>query len=88
MKNSIQSLTDVCTGPIAFTFLVSGRRHVWILGLFLDVEVDIVLFHVEVDRGGGVAVHRRLEAADRRPFAGAGGVWAEGGDGSGFFNSW
>lgn len=29
----------------------------WVLGLFLDVEVDIVLLHVEVDGGGGVTVH-------------------------------
>lgn len=36
---------------VIFTFLLSGRRHVRILGLFLDVEVDIVLLHVEVDGG-------------------------------------
>lgn len=48
----------------------------WILGLFLDVEVDIVLLHVEVD-GGRVAVHHRLVTADRRPLAGAGRVWTE-----------
>lgn len=38
-------------GRTVFTFLISGRRHMWILGLFLDVEVDIVLLHVEVDGG-------------------------------------
>lgn len=50
----------------------------WILGLLLDVEVDVVLLRVEVDGGGGVAVHRGLEAADGGPLAGAGGVWTDG----------
>lgn len=35
-----------------FTFLLSGWRHVWIRGLFLDVEVDVVLLHVKVDGRG------------------------------------
>lgn len=47
----------------------------WILGLFLDVEVDVVLLHVEVDGRGRVAVDHRLEAADGCPLAGAGRVW-------------
>lgn len=55
-KKSVQSKTDILCAVI-FTFLVSSRRHVWILGLFLDVEVDIVLLHVEVDRGSRVTVH-------------------------------
>lgn len=42
---------------VIFTFLLSCRRYMWVLGLFLDVEVDIVLLHVEVDGGGGVTVH-------------------------------
>ena len=60
---------------LRFTFLLGSRWHVWIFGLLLDVKVHVVLLHVEVDGGGRVAVHRRLEAADRRPVAGAGGVW-------------
>lgn len=43
-----------------------------VLGLLLDVEVDIVLLHVQVDGGGGITVHRRMETADGRSFAGAG----------------
>ena len=62
---------------VIFTFLLGACRHVWILGLFLDVEVDVVLLHVEVDGGSGVAVHHRLEAADRRSLARAGRVWTQ-----------
>lgn len=36
---------------VLFTFLLSGQRHVWILGLFLNVKIHIVLLHVEVDGG-------------------------------------
>lgn len=45
----------------------------WVLGLLLDVEVDVVLLHVQID-GGRVAINRRVEAADRCSFARTGRV--------------
>lgn len=35
-----------------------------VFGLLFDVEVNIVLLHIQVDGGRRVAVHRRMEAAD------------------------
>lgn len=47
------------------TFLVSRvRGHVGILGMLLDVEVDVVHLHIEADGCGRITVHSRLEAAD------------------------
>lgn len=40
------------------TFLLRGRECLWTLGLLLDSKIHIVLLHVEVDGGGGVAVYR------------------------------
>lgn len=51
------------------TFL-GGQGHVGVLGGLLDVEVDIVLLHVETDGGCGVAVHGRLKTAHRRSLTG------------------
>lgn len=49
----------------------------WILGLFLDVEIHIVLLHVEVDRGSWVTVYYWLKTADGCPLAVPGRVWTE-----------
>lgn len=35
----------------------------WRLGLLLDVKIHIVLLHVQIDGGSGIAVHYRLVAA-------------------------
>lgn len=48
-----------------------------ILGLLLNVEVDIVVLHVEADGGSRVAVHHGLRAADGRPLAVVGRAWTE-----------
>lgn len=59
------------------TFLLRGKRHMWTLGLFLNVKIHIVLLHVKVDGSSWVTVHYRLETADRRPFARPCRVWME-----------
>lgn len=45
-----------------------------VLGLLLDVEVDVVLLHIQVNGGSRIAVHRRLETANRCSFTWAGGI--------------
>lgn len=52
MKPSIQTDQSVeMTHERAPTSVLGGRWDVGVLGLLLDVKVDIVLLHVQVDRG-------------------------------------
>ena len=50
---------EQCVCLLRRTFLLLGERwYMGVLGLFLDVEVDIVLLHIEIDGGSRVTVHR------------------------------